>query len=410
MIYHLKCANKTLKGEVTLSGSKSESNRVQIINFLSENKCSIQNISNSEDTLVLKKCLDEVNTSNVFDVGHAGTAMRFLTSLFAITPGERELKGSERMHQRPIKILVEALRELGAEIEYMENEGFPPLKITGKKIAGGEIEIDSTVSSQYVSSLMLVAPYFEKGLILNLLGDEVSTPYVSMTSNIMNHFSADVFIEEKKIKVEPKQYKAIDYRVESDWSSASYWYEAAGFCEEVDLNIYGLKSNGSLQSDSLVAKLYEGLGIETFALENGVNIKRTSKKSVNKFELDCTNFPDLVQTLSCSSTLCTEESVFSGLETLRIKETDRILALVNELSKLGLNVVSGKGSLSISPSDLKNNDTLIQTYDDHRMALSFAMMVYLFGEIKIFNPLVVDKSYPDFWNDLKRTGVDVGEV
>lgn len=411
MIYKLTYKEKTLKGKIRLSGSKSESNRILIINHLSGNSISTENLSDSEDTKTLQKLLFDFTFEKQFDVGHAGTCMRFLTSLFSITPGERILKGSDRMHERPIRELVDALRQLGAEIEYLEKDGFPPLKISGKKLEGNAVSIKGDVSSQYITSLMMIAPYLENGLQINISGELVSKPYVQMTASVMQYFGANVNVNDSEIKISKGEYLHKTYKVESDWSSASYWCEAASFCENVDLEIEGVKFDKSLQADSVIKSIFSELGIVTSQVENGIRLTSSGQSKTGIESYDFSDCPDIAQTLACTSIAFQNEFKLTGLKTLRIKETDRVEALFLELNKIGFHSVSTRDSLTLNSSELCEDDLLpVSTYHDHRMAMSFAMLVFYFGEIQIENPKVVSKSYPDFWNHLASVGVIIEEV
>lgn len=405
MIYKLSYQNTSLSGKLRLSGSKSESNRALIINYLSGSGLGIQNLSTSDDTQTLVRILTEMNQKQELDVGHAGTAMRFLTALLSITPGERILKGSKRMHERPVKVLVEALRNLGADITYLGQEGYPPLKINGKSLKGGKINVRGDISSQYLSALMMIAPYLKGGLKINVKEDLVSRPYVDMTSAIMSHFGARLVVSNHEIVVEEWKYHTHPFTVESDWSSASYWYEAAAFCATVDLEIDGLKPSKSLQADAVLTNIYEQLGVQTSSTSSGIRLtKKTAKMHFQEYNFSAC--PDIAQTLACTAVMLENEVLLTGLKTLKIKETDRIEALKIELEKLGVLSETGKDFICIKKS--KNLCTgTISTYSDHRMAMAFAMLVFYMQEIAIEMPEVVSKSYPEFWQHLHNVGVDI---
>lgn len=410
MIYRLTYNEKRFNERIVLSGSKSESNRVLIIRFLSKGEFEISNLSDSDDTKVLEKCLSEIHLSNEFDVTHAGTAMRFLTTLFSITKGERILKGSQRMHERPIKLLVDALRELGAEITYLGKDGFPPLKIIGKEIEGGEISIRGDVSSQYLSALCMIAPYLKNGLTLNITSEFTSKPYLIMTLNMMRHFGANVNEVDNKIIIQKRNYSPKNYVVESDWSSASYWFEALAFCKNSSLELVGLKNENSLQPDSIVRELYEIFGVKTDSILNGIKLTSSELNTEDNYRIDFTNFPDIAQTLACSFVGFQKKTKLTGLHTLRIKETDRIDALKIELEKLGVKVKTTNETLELFDFNLTNETSCTNTYNDHRMAMAFAPLVFVLKEIKIKNPEVVSKSYPQFWEHLKQLGVKIERI
>jgi 3-phosphoshikimate 1-carboxyvinyltransferase len=359
-----------------------------IIKALSGLPFEIENLSTAKDTQILKQLLTDKNRTT-FDVGHAGTAMRFLTAYLAIQQGEFVLTGSERMQQRPIKILVDALRTLGADITYLKNEGFPPLKIIGKPLLGGEITINGSVSSQYISALMMIAPYLENGLKINFEGKVTSKPYLDMTAEMMK--VKDGFI------------------VEPDWSAASYWYSMVALAKDAEITLLGLKKD-SLQGDAVVAKIYENFGVKTEYLENGIRLAKISPLTTHHspFLFDFTNCPDLAQTIAVTSAALNVPTKLTGLSTLRIKETDRIAALQNELSKLGCRVEVEHDELIIlsNTNAMERQHLPIKTYDDHRMAMAFAPLSLLYP-INIENPDVVIKSYPNFWEDLRSVGVEL---
>ena len=398
-----------LNGAITLPSSKSISNRALMIKALSGLDIEISNLSDAKDTQILAELFAD-KSRTAFDVGHAGTAMRFLTAYLAIKEGEFVLTGSERMQQRPIKILVDALRTLGAEIEYLKNEGFPPLKIKGKKFSGGEITIDGSVSSQYISALMLAAPYMENGLKINFEGQLTSKPYLEMTLEIIKYFGAKLTWKEDAIEVKAGKYVAKDFYVEADWSAASYWYSMVALAREAEITLFGLQKE-SLQGDAVVAKIYENFGVKTEFIENAIRLTKNSLPITlhSPIFLDFTDCPDLAQTIAITCAALNIPAKLTGLSTLRIKETDRIAALQNELNKLGYNAEVEGNDLIIgfsSPDsyrDCESTNPSVKTYNDHRMAMAFAPLGLL-HPIKIENPDVVIKSYPNFWEDLERVG------
>ncbi|MFP5470133.1 MAG: 3-phosphoshikimate 1-carboxyvinyltransferase [Bacteroidia bacterium] len=410
MIYRLTYNGQTYNERMVLSGSKSESNRVLIIRFLSQSNFQIENLSNSDDTKVLEEALKNIDSKNEFDVEHAGTAMRFLTALFCITKGERILKGSPRMHERPIKLLVDALKALGAEISYLEKEGFPPLKIKGKNLSGSEISIRGNISSQYLSALAMIAPYLKNGLTLIITSEFTSKPYLLMTLNMMRHFGINVEESGNKIIIKNGNYSAKNYSVESDWSSASYWFEAMSFCSGSSLELIGLKNENSLQPDSIVKELYTLFGVNAKPIKNGIKLTSQPLKTDDNWAIDFTNFPDIAQTLACTFVGFQKRALLNGLHTLRIKETDRIEAMKHELEKLGAIITTTDNSLEIIDFKPTDKNHCINTYNDHRMAMSFASLVFILKEINIKNPQVVSKSYPQFWDNLKQLGVKIERI
>jgi 3-phosphoshikimate 1-carboxyvinyltransferase len=408
MTLSLSHLSKKIKGEIQLTSSKSESNRALIIKTLCSDDFKIDNLSDSDDTKTLDLLLK--SDEKVVDVYHAGTAMRFLTAYCCLQNGERILTGSERMKQRPIKILVNALRELGAEIEYLENDGFPPLKIIGAQLKGGKIVIDGSISSQYISALLMIAPKLTGGLELIFKGELTSKPYADMTINIMQHFGINVKWVDGSIVVAEGNYLPKNFKIEADWSAASYWYSIVALAQDAEIKLYGLKPK-SLQGDSAVIDIYKNFGVKTEFIENGVCLTKVLnfQLSTFNFQLNFTNCPDIAQTVAVTCAALNVKAKLTGLKTLRIKETDRILALQTELNNLGFNVEVDNDDLIVNrhscesrnlPSWSRNS---IKTYDDHRMAMSFTPLA-LIAPITIENPEVVKKSYPNFWEDIESVG------
>jgi 3-phosphoshikimate 1-carboxyvinyltransferase len=341
--------------------------------------------------------------------------MRFLTALFATKSGTHILTGSERMKKRPIGVLVNALRDLGAEIEYMEEDGYPPLKITGKELKGTEVEMDGNVSSQYISALLMISPELPNGLVIKFKGEVTSRPYVNMTLKMMEEFRVygqwhDHYISVSKQKYHKKSEPYYLFEVEADWSSASYWHAIAALSDEADFTITGLK-HPSLQGDSIVGDIFSFLNVKTEYIVDGIHLKKT-KGHKEHFGFDFSDCPDLAQTCAVAVGALNIPALFNGVHTLRIKETDRIIALKNELKKIGVDVeILNDNSIEINPPPiLLSSPTTINTYDDHRMAMAFSALAMKLDSITIDHPEVVKKSYPDFWNDLRSVGFIIEEI
>lgn len=394
--------------EVTLPGSKSESNRALIINKLSGNSLDkITNLSEAEDTNVLKAILS--SQKSVLNVGHAGTAMRFLTAYFASQNREVKLKGSSRMNERPIGLLVDALNSIGANIFYLNKQGYPPLHIKGKELLGSYVQLNASISSQYLSALLMISPYLKRGLKISVEGEMVSAPYVDMTIKLMAYYGVKVEKTSNTYSIPQQAYKAKSYTVESDWSAASYWYEIVCLSEELEVQLNGLRK-GSLQGDSALVQLYKKLGVSTEWNDRGIVLKKDRTYTLDKDSTLAFNLietPDLAQALICTCAGLGVKAKFTGLSTLKIKETDRLLALQNELSKMGRKLDVGIDSATlVDANDLYVPTSAIETYKDHRMAMAFAPLALKVKQLEINNPEVVKKSYPNFWKDL-RTVFDV---
>ena len=403
---------------IKITGSKSETNRLLLLQALYSN-LNIENTSNSDDSEVMLKALTNTHhpspTTQIIDVHHAGTAMRFLAAYFSIQEGnEVVLTGSSRMKERPIKILVEALNQLGAEITYEENEGFPPIRIRGKKLTQKKVSLPANVSSQYISALLLIAPKLENGLELTLEGEITSVPYIKMTLALLNEIGVKTSFENNTIKVahHPSLIAHHPITVESDWSSASYWYSIVALSDiglQVTLSSY--KEN-SLQGDSALVNIYQDFGVETtFNPDNSISI---SKKRIHNTKLatcnsQLNNSPDIAQTIAVTCFGLGMGCHLTGLHTLKIKETDRLEALKTELIKLGAKVSITNDSLTLENSNSINDNIAIVTYQDHRMAMAFAPLA-LKVSIQINEAEVVSKSYPDFWEDLKKVGFFIKEI
>lgn len=390
----------SLHGTASLMpASKSISNRVLIMSALAKEKSSLHNLSDANDTQLMLK---RVNSSDYeIDVEDAGTTMRFLTAYFSITNQKKLLTGTKRMQERPIGILVNALRSLGADITYVGNEGYPPLKINGfAEQKTNRIKIRGDVSSQFISALMMVAPTLPQGLSLELEGKVGSRPYIEMTSSLMKHFGVESKFEGNEISVKPQSYRAANYTVESDWSGASYWFAFAALAQEAEILLPRLSLN-SLQGDRAIADM-DALGVT--ATMSGDKIKLTKKSSAQEIHWDFTHCPDLGQTVAVICAAKGIKGFFSGLESLRIKETDRIAALQNELAKIGAELKEEDSAhWTLIPSTKLPSSAAFQTYKDHRMAMAFAPLATLM-DVSIENPGVVKKSYPTFWEDVKSFG------
>ncbi|WP_341660623.1 3-phosphoshikimate 1-carboxyvinyltransferase [Blattabacterium cuenoti] len=398
---------KDLYGSVSITGSKSISNRLLILKAIYKDDIHIENLSNCEDTEILKKSL--ISPSNILDIHHAGTAMRFLTSYLSIQEGKKViLTGSDRMKERPIFLLVEALKKLGSEIYYLEKKGFPPIQIFGKKILGGEIDMNAKISSQYISSLMLIASQFKMGLKIYLKGNITSIPYIKMTFDLLTLAGIKADWKERMIHIYPvKNQGKKCFSVESDWSSASYYYSMSTIAKKSHI-ILRSYSNKSLQGDKEVCDIYnQYFGISTIFDKNGITLKKKLNFLLPRFiELDLNKTPDLAQTIVVTCAAIGIKCSLKGLETLKIKETDRLQALKEELLKFGVITKITKSCLRITDFYRKKIDSFIRirTYQDHRMAMSFSTFGLCSDFIKIENPNVVEKSYPNFWKDLESLG------
>ncbi|WP_185856380.1 3-phosphoshikimate 1-carboxyvinyltransferase [Blattabacterium cuenoti] len=406
-----KLKKNYLCGAISITGSKSISNRLLILKAIYPDDIHIENLSNCQDTEVLNKSLNSIQTSNVFNIHHAGTAMRFLTSYFSIQEGKEViLTGSNRMKERPISGLVDALKKLGSEIYYLEKVGFPPIKIIGKKILGGKIDINAKISSQYISSLMLIASKFDTGLKIYLKEEITSIPYIKMTFDLLNQAGIKVSWSKKIIHILPGKEKVKKcFSIESDWSSASYYYSMAAISKKCNITLKTYK-NESLQGDKEISSIYEKyFGISTLFKKNQIILNKKFNFTPLKFIiLDLNKTPDIAQTIVVTCASLGVKCLLKGLETLKIKETDRLQALKNELLKLGVKIHITNSDLEIRDFLSKeiNSSIRIKTYQDHRMAMSFSPFG-LCHSLKIEDPNVVEKSYPDFWKDLKHLGFSI---
>ena len=409
--------NKQIDTEIKLTGSKSECNRALIISALSKGLVSVENLSEAADTVTLNRRLEtladiqdsELKTagSRLVDVGPAGTAMRFLTAFLATQEGSFKLTGTERMKQRPIGILVEALKVLGADITYLENEGFPPLHISGPiKQNTQHIKIKGDISSQYISALLMIAPNLPLGLVLEIEGELTSKPYVEMTLAMLEQVGIRNDWYENTITIENQSFNTAKLYVEPDWSAASYWFAIAALADDASIFLPGL--NGySLQGDSKITEIMANFGITSQFKNGGVFLKKEHKKIERKI-FDLKECPDLAQTIVVICAALGHDATFTGLETLKIKETNRVLALQQELAKIGVKFIEKNFSYKLDCSGLHFPEKImINTYEDHRMAMAFAPLALRIKEVEIEEKEVVNKSYPYFWNDLEKAGFEV---
>ena len=400
--------NKLINKSVFISGSKSESNRLLILQQLFS-RITISNLSDSDDTHHLQHALSTQDSE--INIGHAGTAMRFLTAFFAAQKNRTViLSGSDRMHNRPIKILVDALKDLGAEISYVDKEGYPPLKITGKELKENKVQINGNVSSQYISALLLIASSLPEGLTVELLGEITSIPYMKMTLSLLNQIGIETSFEGQTIQVKPHQNsKQQDLVVESDWSSASYFYSIIALSDigsEIRLSSY---KKQSLQGDAVLADIYEHFGVSTTFDENSIILKKVAKSKKELLQLDLNKAPDIAQTIAVTCFGLGVSCDLDGLHTLKIKETDRLEALKNELTKLGAIISVTNDSLYLEGSSKIISNVSIETYNDHRMAMAFAPLAMLMP-INILDANVVTKSYRNFWEDLQQIGFQLNKA
>lgn len=397
---------------INLPASKSISNRALILHALGKGSVVPDNLSDCDDTKVIINALKTMPP--VIDIKAAGTAMRFMTAYLSVTPGEHVITGTNRMKHRPIRVLVDALRKLGAQIEYTEEEGFPPLRITGDTLDGGMLEIPGDVSSQYISALLMIGPAMKNGLKLRLTGNIVSRPYIDLTLHVMHEFGISVeWTDVDMISVSHQEIGDRRYTIENDWSASSYWYEILAMTndDESRVTLPGLK-DASRQGDSAVRYLFSMLGVKTaFRTSNEVVLTR-HMRSLPRLDYDFINQPDLAQTLVVTCATLGIPFHFTGLGNLRIKETDRIEAMKTEMRKLGY-VLDDSVETELSWNGERceaEKNPVIDTYEDHRMAMAFAPTAILLGQIRINNPEVVTKSYPGYWDDLRKAGFTIEEI
>ena len=409
--------SKQVNGTIQLTGSKSECNRALIIEALSDGKVKVENVSDAADAVTLKRVLshklqvviesEQLITHNAqrtteINIGPAGTAMRFLTAYYTLQDGEVILTGSERMKQRPIGVLVDALRLLGAQIEYVENDGFPPILIKGSfEQLTNNISIKGNISSQYITALLLIGPKLPLGLELHIEGDLTSRPYVEMTLAMLETAGIQHTWEDDTIKIEYQDFTSTSLYIEPDWSAASYWYAIAALADEAELFLPGL-TQYSLQGDSVITEIMANFGITSQFKDGGVYLQKEVKPIFRKI-FDLKECPDLAQTIIVICAALGHEATFTGLETLKIKETDRVKALQNELAKIGVKLIEKGQVYKLDCSERHMPEKVfINTYDDHRMAMAFAPLAMIIPEVEIEDADVVEKSYPAFWNDLEK--------
>jgi len=403
MNYLIEHPSKLVKGKVSLPASKSLSNRALIIQALCKETFSISNLSKAKDTKVLKEALE--NSSNKINIDDAGTSMRFLTAFFSIQKKEVVLKGSERMHDRPIAPLVEALNSLGANISYLEKEGYPPLHIQKGNIQGGTIQVNSTVSSQFISALLLIAPTVSGGLTINLQGNLVSKSYIETTLKMMSYFGIESNWSSQKIQIKEQQYQAKNICIENDWSAVTFWLEIVALAEKAQIELNGLYRE-SWQGDIKALSIFLKLGVN-YQFKNNHLILFKEPKQTPKIQLNVIETPDLAQAICCTYAGLQQQLEITGLSTLKIKETNRISALHSELGKLGINTKISQDSILIKDFNKHIGIPIIKTHQDHRMAMSFAPLTLCFGKLIIENIDVVKKSYPTFWEELEKVGFTI---
>lgn len=407
---HLQLIGDKIRGEISLSGSKSISNRLLLMDQLSESNAAFINLSDSDDTLRIQKCLHEIEVCAssriplIVDAGNSGTVFRFLTAYLSIKNGKWFLTGDARMKLRPIDDLVNALNDIGAKINYTEKKNFPPLQIDGVGLNGSKVKVNASKSSQFVTALMLIAPYLDEGLKIELIEKPVSFTYVQMTENLMKHCGVRIIIKDNFINIESGSYVITDSHIEPDWSSASYWYEIVALSDDAEIFLPGFGKD-SAQGDKICVDLFNQLGVITKYEKTGIRLK-SSGKFLKKFEFDFTNHPDLVPAVIATCAAKQIKASFFGIGHLKYKESDRIKSLSRELSKIGANIKFSDNKITlVPPKSIKQNQKLgFDTHADHRIAMCLAPLVLKFKTVTINDPVVVSKSYPGFWRDIKRIG------
>lgn len=395
----------SLKGEVTLNGSKSISNRILMIQAILEEEFPIKGLSNAKDTLTLKGLLGKLHEP-ILDAGEAGTAYRFMTAYLAWKGENQVLMGTKRMCERPIGVLADALNELGAKIRYVGKKGYPPLQMKPHKLEewGKRIRIGAHVSSQFISALLLIAPVLPNGMELILEGKVISRPYIQMTLNLMEEFGIIAMWHNDMIKVPNQEYVAKPFKIEADWSAASYYYSLVAIADNAQIQLNGLQKK-SVQGDAILVEIMAQFGVKTTFNEKGILLTKVPVE-ITHFKYDCSDCPDIAQTLAVLAAALNVNALLTGLETLTIKETDRIVAVKNELEKLDCEIATTEDTLWVKKGITnKNQSVIIATYDDHRMAMAFAPLALILNQVKMEDKRVVCKSYPKFWEDFERLGL-----
>ena len=393
---------ESLDAVVNLPASKSITNRLLIMQALSDGRITIGNVSNASDSVILSRLLKDL--PGQVDAGDSGTACRFMTSFLSNRPGRYTIQGTGRMHQRPMGELVEGLRLSGAQIEYLERSGFLPLRIFGKKLEGGVVNLDASLSSQFVTALLLIAPYTKKGLQLRIRGARSSMPYVDMTIGLMRQAGIKLEYDNDTIRIEPQEYRSVHFEVENDWSAASFWYEMVALSESGSVLLKSLRFD-SLQGDSVIRSLMESFGVVSEEHADGVLIQKREGFSLpGEFRYDFRSCPDLVMPVAALCAAASVKAELTGVRNLRHKESDRIAALQSELIKTGARVEASDDRLVIVPRKMEVTPTVFQAHDDHRMVMSMAGLAMCFSVVSIDDHLPVSKSYPEFWKELKTAG------
>ena len=396
--------NKAIYGTVALESSKSISNRLLIIKQLSKSKIEIQNLSTSNDTKILSKILNEYQTKKNIYCQNAGTALRFVVAFLAAKEGIWKVSGSKRMHERPIKPLIDCLAELGTEIKYLEKKGFPPIEIRSKKLKSKKLSLPGDISSQFISALLLVAPTIENGLNLEITSKILSKPYINMTLDLMNEFGIEYSWKNNLIKVQEQSYLGKSIHVENDWSAASFWYSFLALSKSGEIKIPNLYAN-SIQGDSILSIIYSKLGIKTEFNEDSIILSKT-KNTAKEIELDLSNHPDLALPIIVTCAGLGTKAHLMGLESLKIKESNRLECIKTELEKFNvISYVSDSSIKIIENQKILQPISIIECHDDHRIPMSIAPLIMKVDSIKFTDKEVVNKSYPKFWQDLRRVGI-----
>jgi 3-phosphoshikimate 1-carboxyvinyltransferase len=398
MRFTLRSKTKTLKGKIELPGSKSISNRVLIIRALAKTYFDIEGLSEADDTAIMQSALER--NDMITDVGPAGTAMRFLTAYYASQPGEKVLTGSDRMKQRPIGTLVNALRALGASITYLDKEGYPPIQIEGRRLQSGCVSVEGSISSQFITALMLIGPTLPQGIEIDIKGDPLSRPYISMTKSLMESCGAQVTFEGQSIFVKPGRYRSKTFRIEKDWSASAFWMSLAVLSRKTNFTLLGL-TESSIQGDQSAIDLFQLFGIECTFNSEGLNVSKTTlKQKANEWNFR--DHPDLVQPAAIAAAGLGIDFTFHGLDNLRLKESDRIEDLQIELAKMGIETIVDGHSLTVKAGKAASECDIFDAHGDHRLVMSLAALSMNYPELVIRDPMVVAKSYPNFWKEFEK--------